>query len=38
MGDPILPPVDIVAVINEPASAAPRSARAPRCTPPSEDQ
>jgi hypothetical protein len=30
MGDPILPPVDVVAVLDEPTTAAPRPARAAR--------
>ena len=30
MGDPILPPVDVVAVLDAPTSAAPRAARAAR--------
>jgi hypothetical protein len=30
MGDPILPAVDVVAVLDEPTSAAPRPARAAR--------
>jgi hypothetical protein len=33
MGDPILPPVDVVAVLDEPTSAAPRPAPAARPLP-----
>jgi hypothetical protein len=38
MGDPLWPAVDVVVVLDEPTSAAPRPARAARCTLPSEDQ